>query len=480
MSYRLIDFDASVVSGSYCGVKQSSATIVPPEMIHTVDDTHAVVRLIPSMENILATPYALLTASFSYDIWSLGVLLYSMCTGSDLFQCNRNGTLIFDDDLLVLAAWTDTEKMRRLSCIKNLYARNLVSMMLNKKASKRPNISQILAHPFLTNKKVVRMNGDRAMFDVFLSYRVVTDISYAEKLYHALTAVGFKVFWDKMSLLPGEPWEEGFCRGLANSAVFVPLISRDGINHPTVAKQNFSNITSTTNCDNVFLEHRLALELQERNLIEKIFPLYLPDSGTNAKYTFSSSHPKCPDVFNVNAEAKLRENLERIGMGLPFRDNVTVSEVMVDICKYQGGYLLVDATNPDVDVSLQPIVKKISDCVLNCDNRQHVTLLQSPLQSGFQSPTQSPLLSGSLSRSQSPSQSRSQSPIQSPLHTRSQISSVSILHSRSQSAPPQSRFSLPLLSTNVSKYDNTDSFELNVDVIPESRRSMKRDKSFNL
>ena len=471
-------------------------------MIYTVDETHAVVRLIPSAENILPAPYTLLTASFSYDIWSLGVLLFSMCTGSDLFQCDRNGTLIFDDDLLVLAAWTEKEKTRRLSCIKNLYARNLVSMMLNKEANKRPNISQVLAHPFITNKKIVRMNGERAIYDVFLSYRVASDIRYAEKLYHALTIAGFKVFWDKMSLLPGEPWEEGFCRGLANSAVFVPLLSRDGINHPTVAKRNFSNITSTSDCDNVFLEYRLALELQERNLIEKIFPLYLPDSGTNAKYNFSSSHPTCSDVFNVNVEVKLRKNLDRIGMGLPFRDNATISDVMVDIIKYQGGSLVIDATNPDVDASLQPIVKKISDCVLNCDNRQRVTLSQTPLQSRSQTPlqsrsqsplqsrsqspslsplqsrSQSPTQSPSQSPSQSPLQSRSQSPTQSPLHTRFKTPLEAILQTRSQSAPPQSR--TPSLPTNTLKQDETESFELNVDVIPESRRSIKRDKSFKL
>ena len=62
-------------------------------------------------------------------------------------------------------------------------------------------------------------------------------------------------------------WEQGFCEGLVSSRAFVPLLSRDAINHPDKDWQNFSKLTADSSCDNVFLEHRLAVELQELGLI---------------------------------------------------------------------------------------------------------------------------------------------------------------------------------------------------------------------
>ena len=79
--------------------------------------------------------------------------------------------------------------------------------MLMRNPSKRPHMEQILAHPFLSGKKATRMLGERAQFDVFLSYRKQSDENTAQQLYDKLTAAGLKVWWDKKSLLPGVPWQ---------------------------------------------------------------------------------------------------------------------------------------------------------------------------------------------------------------------------------------------------------------------------------
>ena len=105
---------------------------------------------------------------------------------------------------------------------------------------------------------------------MFISYRCNADLDIAEALYNALTARGVTVWWDKKCLLPGEDWEENFCRGLVKSRVFLPLYSRNAINHPTYARQSFALLTPNSNCDNMFLEQRLALELRDRGLIEKV------------------------------------------------------------------------------------------------------------------------------------------------------------------------------------------------------------------
>eukprot|EP01037_Dinobryon_pediforme_P034773 gene34773-40845_t len=140
--------------------------------------------------------------------------------------------------------------------------------MLMKNPLKRPHMSQVLDHPFLSGKKATRMLGESAQFDVFLSYRKQSDESHASLLYNRLTAAGLSVWWDKKSLIPGE----GFCDGLVKSLIFLPLLSREAINSSSVEKQNFSLLSKSSNCDNVLLEHRLALELCERGVVVSIYP----------------------------------------------------------------------------------------------------------------------------------------------------------------------------------------------------------------
>ena len=127
------------------------------------------------------------------------------------------------------------------------------------------------------------MVGERPLFDVFLSYRVDADgaatlLKHVEKLYELLIAKGLTVWWDAKCLLKGVDWEQGFCEGLVNSRAFVPLWSRNAINHPTIPWQNFSKLTmDQPRCDNVYLEHRLAMELHGLGLIEKVFPVLIGD-----------------------------------------------------------------------------------------------------------------------------------------------------------------------------------------------------------
>jgi hypothetical protein len=85
-----------------------------------------------------------------------------------------------------------------------LLARNLVAQMLNNDAAKRPNMNQVMAHPFFTGKTAARMVGEDAEFDVFLSYRVASEAKTVEVVYDALTAAGIKVWWDKLCLKAGE------------------------------------------------------------------------------------------------------------------------------------------------------------------------------------------------------------------------------------------------------------------------------------
>ena len=79
--------------------------------------------------------------------------------------------------------------------------------MLTRNPLKRPQMSQVLAHPFLSGKKATRLFGEVAEFDVFLSYRKQSDENHAQLMYTKLTDAGLKVWWDKKSLMPGVPWQ---------------------------------------------------------------------------------------------------------------------------------------------------------------------------------------------------------------------------------------------------------------------------------
>jgi serine/threonine protein kinase len=63
----------------------------------------------------------------------------------------------------------------KLTEIPNTIARNLLAQMLSKDPRHRPSLSRILSHPFLSQKSVIRMVGEKAEYDIFISYRVASD-----------------------------------------------------------------------------------------------------------------------------------------------------------------------------------------------------------------------------------------------------------------------------------------------------------------
>ena len=182
-----------------------------------------------------------------------------------LFQGDRDDNLSDDvtlpDNILALANWTDELKLKVIkrsddpsnSKTDNLQydrARNLLSS-----PKSRPSMSAILDHPFVSGKEPVRMVGDPYVYDAFISYRVAADADHAKTLYLKLSDLGLKVFWDKVCLEDGKPWEAGFCEGLVNSRVFIALISEDAVAHPINDRSCFCRLTATSGCDNVLLEH---------------------------------------------------------------------------------------------------------------------------------------------------------------------------------------------------------------------------------
>ena len=171
-----------------------------------------------------------------------------------------------------------------------------------------------------------------------------SDEPHAQALYEQLTAAGCRVWWDKVCLQTGVSWKDGFCAGMMNSRVFVCLVSKEAIHHPEKEWQNFSKLTSGSNCDNVYLEHRLALELRAFGLLEKIVPVLIGEEvagstvRTLTKYEFVSP-PMLPSVCVEAVEAEVWQCMDRQALGTPLQPNRTVASVFSELLGNQGLFL---------------------------------------------------------------------------------------------------------------------------------------------
>ena len=175
------------------------------------------------------------------------------------------------------------------------------------------------------------------MVKVFLSYRVVADKDLVERLHDKLKAKGVDVWWDHVSLEPGQPWEQGFADGLCDATIFVPVISK-------AALAPFASLTASSSCDNVLLEYRLALELQKRGQLLRVFPVLVGNITTlpgplgelHGDFFSDGGLPLTPDVVVACVETKLEEHLNRKGLGAPVMEDRSVKGVLGEVVKFQG------------------------------------------------------------------------------------------------------------------------------------------------
>jgi hypothetical protein len=112
----------------------------------------------------------------------------------------------------------------------------------------------------------------------------------------------------------------------------------------------------------VFLEHRLAQELEIFGLIEKILPVQIPDmqeDGTYSNYHASKCGPvmgPTNDIVVHSVEEKLLEHLDRLGLGTPLNENLTVKQVWERLMKHQAITLTGD---------FQSAITKLADSIVN-------------------------------------------------------------------------------------------------------------------
>ena len=189
-------------------------------------------------------------------------MLFLLSTGEPLLPVNRDDDLVDGPSICQAASWTDEQLRRKIASApiegdQARLVRDLLKLVLRREPGERASLQSIIEHPFFTGVETARLLSEAAAeWDVFLSYRVDSDSGTAQLLYRLLKAKGLRVYLDSECLAAGLDWEVGFCDGLVKSRCFVPIQSRAAI------ESRFAALNEASYCDNVLLEHRLAVELQ--------------------------------------------------------------------------------------------------------------------------------------------------------------------------------------------------------------------------
>jgi hypothetical protein len=195
----------------------------------------------------------------------------------------------------------------------------------------------------------VRASVDKN-WHAFISYRVQHEADVARELFDRLSALELRetgqrvrVYLDQVRLEDGRRWDTGFMEGLAETVVFVPLVSVGCV-------RGMKELTPEEDwCDNVLLEWCAALELHERGRIKAILPMLIgePDFFAEAEAAFGGLQGLPQHMSSATMEA-VETHLTATTMGgstdglLRLVSNATndsplsVQSVVRTLLKFQG------------------------------------------------------------------------------------------------------------------------------------------------
>jgi hypothetical protein len=193
---------------------------------------------------------------FHIDLWALGVTLFQLTTGKFPFD---NITDINDRSKPAKNVLDEIAQDRRAGF--STHFSKILAKSMTKTRAERYEAAELM----LEDLHQCLVARGESMYSVFISYRVFSESRMAHMLFKVLsnsqTANGHRVtvYLDHKRLEDGQPWEKGFCEGLLNSILFVPLVSNKGVTD-IIAKLKGGDGDRP---DNVLKELQLAVALME-------------------------------------------------------------------------------------------------------------------------------------------------------------------------------------------------------------------------
>ena len=331
------------------------------------------------------------------DLWSVGVCMYQMLSARLPFGGTEASAIAIMGDVqraeFIDLRDLEDEGMPRIS---DGVAEQVVKA-LHKHPSQRCQTATEM-HKELMD--ALEDNGD-TKYDSFLSYRVWSEGSdapgngYCPRIFDLLSSQEIQdktqggktkravVYLDKVRLIDGQAFDKGFMKGLGNSAVFVPLLSRRALEKMLLYRPDQADFV-----DFVLVEYIVALALlwfsskkKIRGSVHCVFPLCIGDEkadGTQSDEFFNELLRGCirtetqllagasandgvpvPDFvsqLSCDKADELLHNMDDVKgrpLRLPAQLRISVKEVLKKLTSFQLARLHMDATLPTQELSVR-------------------------------------------------------------------------------------------------------------------------------
>lgn len=242
--WRLIDLEAATEIGETLSGKYSEAYI-PPEYMKEIIPKRTDGRWHLNQPRIKASP--------KQDVWGLGVCLFEICAGFDLFHKDHTDDIIIHgDQRQQLSVWVEPSAERLDSIFQHgvalgqvtheerVLAIDLIASMLQGKPEQRLSIDQVLSHPFITHAggqgilpKI--MPRKQNTLDVVFSYSTRQE-GILRRLRRVLNLVGISTA-DGSQVPSSADWRIWYFAEFEKASVFVPLLSREYFKSPNCLEE---------------------------------------------------------------------------------------------------------------------------------------------------------------------------------------------------------------------------------------------------